>query len=97
MASIQTTDNPAARWENLSEVLDHAVARLWKRVGIEDAELHINSIGDAADRKAYRAKLIAHFEMHTDVLDEDKVIEKQPLPFGKDAIGVAPVDGMFEK
>jgi len=47
------------------------LARLWKAVGIEGAELHVNSIGDAADRKAYRGKLIAHFEKHADVLDED--------------------------
>ncbi len=35
------------------------LARLWKALGLPDVELHINSIGDAADRKAHRAKLIA--------------------------------------
>ncbi|HEX3063235.1 MAG TPA: histidine--tRNA ligase, partial [Usitatibacter sp.] len=34
-------------------------------------ELHINSIGDAADRKAHRAKLVAYFEKHHGDLDED--------------------------
>ena len=47
------------------------LARLWKAVGITGAELHINSIGDAAERKAHRAALIAHFEKHASVLDED--------------------------
>ena len=47
------------------------LARLWKAVGITGAELHINSIGDAAERKAHRAQLIAHFEKHASVLDED--------------------------
>jgi len=58
------------------------LARLWKAIGLQlgDApsgtgsktlELHINSIGDAADRKAHRAKLIAYFERHASILDED--------------------------
>ncbi|HEX4764620.1 MAG TPA: histidine--tRNA ligase [Usitatibacter sp.] len=47
------------------------LARLWKAVGITGTELHINSIGDAAERKAHRAQLIAHFEKHASVLDED--------------------------
>ena len=47
------------------------LSRLWKALGITGCELHINSIGDAAERKAHRAKLIAHFEKHEPVLDED--------------------------
>src|SRR5690349_5072881 len=47
------------------------LARLWKMVGITDAQLHINSIGDAAERKAHRAELIAYFEKHASVLDDD--------------------------
>jgi histidyl-tRNA synthetase len=47
------------------------LARLWKTLGIEGVELHINSIADAADRKAHREKLIAYLEQHLDVLDED--------------------------
>jgi histidyl-tRNA synthetase len=43
------------------------LARLWKRLGIADVELHVNSIGDAADRKAHREKLIAYFEKHAAV------------------------------
>ena len=47
------------------------LARLWKELGIEGVELHINSIADAADRRAHREKLVAYFEQHADLLDED--------------------------
>jgi histidyl-tRNA synthetase len=47
------------------------LARLWETVGIPGVELHVNSIGDAADRKAHRAKLVAYFEKHHKDLDED--------------------------
>ena len=47
------------------------LARLWKAVGIGNAELHVNSIADAADRKAHREKLVAYFERHASLLDED--------------------------
>jgi histidyl-tRNA synthetase len=47
------------------------LARLWRALGIGGVELHVNSIGDAADRKAHRGKLIAHFEKHAQLLDED--------------------------
>jgi len=47
------------------------LARLWEAVGIPGVELHINSIGDAAERKAHRAKLVAYFEKHRSGLDED--------------------------
>ncbi len=47
------------------------LARLWKELGIQDVELQINSIGDADERTAYRKTLIAYFEQHTELLDED--------------------------
>ena len=47
------------------------LARLWKALGIDAVELHLNSIGDAADRKEHRGKLIAYFEKHAATLDED--------------------------
>ena len=47
------------------------LARLWKELGIEGVELHVNSIADAADRRAHREKLIAYFEKHAELLDED--------------------------
>jgi histidyl-tRNA synthetase len=47
------------------------LARLWRELGIADVELQINSIGDADERAEYRQTLIAYFEQHADLLDED--------------------------
>ncbi|QDQ28196.1 histidine--tRNA ligase [Chitinimonas arctica] len=47
------------------------LARLWRELGISDVELQINTIGDAAERAAYRQTLIAYFEQHAELLDED--------------------------
>ena len=47
------------------------LGRLWKSLGLAGVELHINSIGDAPDRKAHREKLVAHFDKHAALLDED--------------------------
>jgi len=48
------------------------LARLWRELGIADGiRLSINSIGDAHERRSHRAALVAHFERHADVLDED--------------------------
>lgn len=47
------------------------LARLWRELGIHDVALQINSIGDAHERAEYRNVLIAYFEQHADLLDED--------------------------
>jgi histidyl-tRNA synthetase len=47
------------------------LARLWRTLGLSGIRLAINSIGDADERRAYRAALIGHFEQHADVLDAD--------------------------
>jgi histidyl-tRNA synthetase len=47
------------------------LARLWAELGIADVELQINSIGDGHERLIYRKTLIAYFEQHADLLDED--------------------------
>jgi len=47
------------------------LARLWQALGIEDVELQLNSIGDADERAQYRKTLIAYFEQHAELLDED--------------------------
>jgi histidyl-tRNA synthetase len=47
------------------------LARLWTALGIKDVELQINSIGDADERADYRKTLIAYFEQHAELLDED--------------------------
>ena len=46
----------------------------WRELGLvegRDLRLEINSLGQAEERKAHRAALIAHFEAHADKLDED--------------------------
>jgi histidyl-tRNA synthetase len=47
------------------------LARLWRRIGLDRIRLEINSIGDPDERRAHRAALIAHFEGHRDLLDDD--------------------------
>lgn len=44
---------------------------LWKELGLKDVRLELNSLGQPAERKAHRAALIAYFEQHIDVLDEE--------------------------
>ncbi len=47
---------------------------LWRELGLvegRDLSLELNSLGQAAERMEHRAALIAYFEAHADVLDED--------------------------
>ncbi len=46
-------------------------ARLWKKLGIRDVTLQLNTLGDAASRLRHRAKLIAYFEQHVSMLDAE--------------------------
>jgi histidyl-tRNA synthetase len=46
-------------------------ARLWRRLGIKDVKLQINSLGTPASRATYREKLVAYLEQHRERLDED--------------------------
>ncbi|MEL4272013.1 histidine--tRNA ligase [Shewanella xiamenensis] len=47
-------------------------ARLWEKLGIsEHVTLELNTLGDPAERVAYREALIAFLEQHKDKLDED--------------------------
>ncbi|HQS58497.1 MAG: histidine--tRNA ligase [Gallionellales bacterium 35-53-114] len=46
-------------------------ARLWRKLGLRDVTLQINTLGDAAARKQHREKLIAYLEQYADLLDED--------------------------
>lgn len=47
-------------------------ARLWKELGLLDhVTLELNSLGSTEARAAYRDTLIAYFEAHAEVLDED--------------------------
>jgi histidyl-tRNA synthetase len=46
-------------------------SRLWQKLGIGDVQLQINTIGNAAERRAFRTDLIAYFERHHEGLDDD--------------------------
>jgi len=45
--------------------------RFYRELGLTDAVAHVNSIGDAACRPAYRSALVEYFERHVDRLTED--------------------------
>src|SRR5690554_4465305 len=47
------------------------LARLWKRLGLQDIRLELNSLGQPAERAAHRNALVEHLEKHVDVLDEE--------------------------
>ncbi|MEP6943545.1 MAG: histidine--tRNA ligase [Betaproteobacteria bacterium] len=45
--------------------------RLWKMLDLDGIELHINSIGDADERRAHRSALVDYFNAHASSLDAD--------------------------
>ena len=73
--------------------------RLWQQLGIEGVQLQINTIGSADERREFRGKLIAYFERHQALLDEDakRRLHSNPLrildsknPALQDTIEAAP-------
>jgi histidyl-tRNA synthetase len=46
-------------------------ARLWKKLGLTDVTLQLNTLGDAESRQRHRAKLIAYFEQNMELLDTE--------------------------
>jgi histidyl-tRNA synthetase len=46
-------------------------ARLWGDLGLDGIELQLNSLGQPEERAQHRAALIAYFEEHAELLDED--------------------------
>jgi histidyl-tRNA synthetase len=44
---------------------------LWKELRLTDVALQLNSLGQPDERKLHRDALVAHFERHHDVLDEE--------------------------
>ncbi|HEU0187709.1 MAG TPA: histidine--tRNA ligase [Gallionellaceae bacterium] len=56
-------------------------ARLWRKLGLRDVSLQLNTLGDAAARKQHRDKLITYFEQHAQALDADAVrrLHSNPL------------------
>ena len=49
-------------------LLAHA---LFAKLGLRNVRVELNSLGVAAERQAHRTALIAYFEQHLDLLDED--------------------------
>ncbi|MDB3935907.1 histidine--tRNA ligase [Granulosicoccus sp.] len=57
-------------------------ARLWRELSILDSvQLEVNTLGDPADRAAYRDKLVNYFKTCESQLDDDSVrrLERNPL------------------
>ncbi|WP_373019007.1 histidine--tRNA ligase [Thiomicrorhabdus sp.] len=56
-------------------------ARLWEKLGLENLELQINSLGSQEARAVYRDKLVAYLSEHKEQLDEDSLrrLESNPL------------------
>ena len=46
-------------------------ARFWQKLGLDNLELQINSLGSSEARAAYRDKLVDYFSAHNNQLDED--------------------------
>ncbi len=46
-------------------------ARLWKRLGLTDIRLQINTLGSPESRARHRARLVKYLEQHFDALDAD--------------------------
>lgn len=61
--------------------LNIMLARLWRRLGIGQVELQINSLGGAEARTAYRGKLLEYLRRHASALDDDsrRRLETNPL------------------
>ncbi len=46
-------------------------ARLWKKLGLQDVLLEINTLGSSEDRARHRARLVHYLGQHAELLDED--------------------------
>ena len=46
-------------------------ARFWQELGLNDLELHINTLGSSAARATYREYLVTYFTQHHEQLDAD--------------------------
>lgn len=56
-------------------------ARFWKRLGLKDIELQINTLGSSECRLRFRETLVSYFRDHFQALDEDsqRRLETNPL------------------
>lgn len=74
-------------------------ARLWNDLALDGIELQLNTLGQPEERARHRAELIAYFERHATLLDEDATrrLHSNPLrildsknPAMQEMIGGAP-------
>jgi len=74
-------------------------ARLWKKLGLKQVELQINSLGSNQARESYKQILVDYFKQHRYSLDSDSIrrLDSNPLrildsknPAMKQLIGEAP-------
>ncbi|MGD2136853.1 MAG: histidine--tRNA ligase [Gammaproteobacteria bacterium] len=56
-------------------------ARVWNRLGLDDVELQLNSLGTPETRGAYRRELVAYLHAHESQLDADsrRRLDSNPL------------------
>ncbi|MDQ7048145.1 MAG: histidine--tRNA ligase [Enterobacterales bacterium] len=56
-------------------------ARLWKKLGLNQVELQINSLGSNQARENYKQILVDYFKQHLEALDADSIrrLESNPL------------------
>jgi histidyl-tRNA synthetase len=47
------------------------IGRLWRRLGLSGITLELNTIGSTAERNGFRSKLVDHFALHEESLDDD--------------------------
>ena len=48
-------------------------ARIWKKLGLKNIRLEMNTLGTNASRSAYREVLVTYLSLHKTVLDEDSL------------------------
>lgn len=53
------------------------LARLWRRLGLLNTTLQINSIGDASERAIHRMRLIEHFEQYLEIINADEEAKRR--------------------
>lgn len=55
--------------------------RLWKRLGLDDVRLELNSLGNAGERAAYREALVEYMAAHREALTEEarERLQRNPL------------------
>ena len=74
-------------------------ARLWRRLGVRDVRLELNSLGTSEARSAYREQLVDYLSQHQELLDDDsrRRLQTNPLrvldsknPYMEELIDTAP-------